>query len=272
MIIHSLGYRTDLFFPRFDGEVLDYGDHLSVRTPANPTFYWGNFLLFAAPPVEGDLDRWRSLFAQEIGAPPTVRHVAFGWDSVNGETGQVTPFIQAGFTLDDSVVLTAREVTRPAKHNDEVTVRTLAEDWEWEAALQNHVASRDHTHDEAGFLAYATRQRGRYRAMACAGLGSWFGAFVEDRLIGDLGVFVENGVGRFQSVSTHPEFRRRGVCGALVYQAGLHALVKMGARLLVMRADAHYHAASIYGSVGFVAVERQIGLTWWQRTGSDSPA
>ena len=39
MIIRSLGYCTDLFFPRFDGEVIDRGDFLIIRTPANPTFY-----------------------------------------------------------------------------------------------------------------------------------------------------------------------------------------------------------------------------------------
>jgi len=35
------------------------------------TFYWGNFLLFAAP--VGNFERWRSLFAEEVGVPPRVR-------------------------------------------------------------------------------------------------------------------------------------------------------------------------------------------------------
>jgi len=265
MIINSLGYRTDLFFPRFDGQVIDHCDHLAIRTPANPTFYWGNFLLFAAPPVEGDLERWRSLFAQEVGTPPTVRHLAFGWDGVKGEVGEIETFLEAGFTLDDSVVLTTREVIRPAKYSDEVTVRVLAEEWEWEAALQNQVACRGPEHDGAGYLTYATRQMARYHAMARAGLGSWFGAFLGDRLVADLGVFVEDEVGRFQAVGTHPAFRRRGVCGALVHQAALHAMGNMGAGVLVMRADAHYHAARIYESVGFAPVERQMGVTWWQK-------
>jgi hypothetical protein len=43
----SLGWRSDLVFARFDGEVVDRGNHLLVRTPGNPTFWWGNFLLFA---------------------------------------------------------------------------------------------------------------------------------------------------------------------------------------------------------------------------------
>jgi hypothetical protein len=46
MDIRSLGYRTDLFFPRFDGIIIDRGSYLVIRTPGNPHFYWGQFLLF----------------------------------------------------------------------------------------------------------------------------------------------------------------------------------------------------------------------------------
>ena len=265
MNIQSLGYRTDLFFPRFDGEIEDHGDFLVVRTPSNPSFYWGNFLLFASPPMDGDLERGRELFAQHIGAPPTVQHFAFGWDGTAGETGEITPFLNAGFTLEETVVLTAREVIRPAKYHEDVVVRILTEDWEWEAALENRVAARDSEHDEAGWRVYAARQISRYRAMTRAGLGNRFGAFLDGVLVGDLGVFVRDGVGRFQTVGTHPDFRRRGVCGALVHQASLRCLAEMGAQVLVMKADAHYHAAHIYESIGFVPVERQMGMTWWPR-------
>src|SRR5512136_2547675 len=109
MHVHSLGYRTDLIFPCFDGLILDHGNYLVIRTPSNPTFYWGNFLLFADPTGEGDLEEWKALFAREIGTPPEVRHFAFGWDSVQGETGMVQPFLDAGFNLSRSIVLTARQ-------------------------------------------------------------------------------------------------------------------------------------------------------------------
>ncbi len=53
MNIQSLGYRTDLFFPRFDGEVIDRGDYIVIRTLSNPTYHWGNFLLFSQSPADG---------------------------------------------------------------------------------------------------------------------------------------------------------------------------------------------------------------------------
>lgn len=109
------------------------------------------------------------------------------------------------------------------------------------------------------------RKMERYRAMARKGLGAWFGAFLGGQLVGDLGMFVEGDIGRFQSVGTYPDFRRRGVCGTLVFHAAVHALEKMQVQTLVMVADLHYHAARIYESVGFAAAERQTGLTWWQK-------
>ena len=144
-------------------------------------------------------------------------------------------------------------------------VRPVAGDAEWAEVLDGQVAGRDPEYSEAGYRVYATRKIERYRAMVAAGQGAWFGAFLEGRLAGDLGLFVFEGVGRFQTVGTHPDFRRRGVCGTLVYVAARHAFERMGAETLVMVADLHYHAARIYEGVGFAPTERQMGLTWWER-------
>jgi hypothetical protein len=76
--VKSIGYRSELIFIHFDGQVLDRGDYLVVKSPANPSFYWGNFLLFARPPEAGDEERWRNLFKHEIGRPPEVTHQVFG--------------------------------------------------------------------------------------------------------------------------------------------------------------------------------------------------
>lgn len=264
MNIQSLGYRTDLFFPRFDGEVLDRGSYVVIRTLSNPSFHWGNFLLFDRPPAAGDLDRWRRLFAEEIGTPPDFTHLAFGWDSATGETGDIQPFLDAGLRLMHSVVLTTSAVRPPPKYNSEIIIRPLREDWEWESALESQIACRSAEYTREGYAPYKTRAMLRYRQMVQAGLGEWFGAFLEGRVAADLGVFVEEGVGRFQSVGTHPDFRRRGLCGTLVYEAARSAFQNLGAKTLVMVADEEYHAAKIYESVGFVPAEHEIGLDWWE--------
>ena len=265
MNIQSLGYRTDLFFPRFDGEVMDRGDYIVIRTPSNPTYHWGNFLLFAHPPAKDDLDRWQRLFAEEIGRLPNTEHIAFGWDSTTGELGDIQPFLKADLAINASVVLTTRKVVPPPKYNAEIAIRPLREDWEWESALQTQIACRAPEHTLEGYTLYRVRQMARYRAMVQAGRGEWFGAFLNNQAVGNLGVFVEGAVGRFQSVGTHPDYWRRGICGTLVYEAAKYAFTQWGAETLVMVADEEYHAAKIYESVGFRPTEHQIGVDWWKR-------
>jgi hypothetical protein len=49
--ITSLGFRTDVALRVLEGaKVTDRGDYLIIRTPDNPDFWWGNFLLLARLP------------------------------------------------------------------------------------------------------------------------------------------------------------------------------------------------------------------------------
>ena len=77
MEVRSLAYRTDLIFPTFDGEIFDRGNYLVIRTPSNPTFYWGNFLLFDQPPSKGDYSRWQEKFVEEIAKRYPDRMIIF---------------------------------------------------------------------------------------------------------------------------------------------------------------------------------------------------
>jgi ribosomal protein S18 acetylase RimI-like enzyme len=264
MIIKSLGYRTDLFFPQFDGHLINRGDHLVVLTPSNPTYHWGNFLLFAQPPGQGDFERWKTIFEREFRTQPDTHHMAFGWDTITGEIGEVEPFIKNGFNLNRSVVLSTQHVHSPPKLNQQVVIRPIAQDWEWDQALDNQIACRETMFSLAGYTIFKQQQMVRYRNMVSAGWGQWFGAFLDNRLVADLGLFCRDGIGRYQSVGTHPDFRRRGICGTLVYQAANYGFEHLGAQTLVMIAAENYHAAKIYESVGFTPTEHLAALDWWQ--------
>ena len=259
----SLAWRTDLIFPRFDGEILDRGRYLVIRTPSNPTFYWGNFLLFDRPPAPGDEERWPRLFAEEIGAPPRVRHQTFGWDSPEGDAGAAHAFVARGFRLIHSSVLTASAVIPPPRAAADIAVRALESEDDWRQATENQIRCREQGHDEAGYRVFKEAEMRRYRTMALAGHGAWFGAFLDGALVADLGIFLIGDLGRFQTVETHPEHRRRGYAGTLVYRAARHALGQMGLGTLVMVADADSPAERLYRSVGFQPAEREVGLERW---------
>jgi GNAT superfamily N-acetyltransferase len=261
MEVHSLGYRTDLIFARFDGDVRDRGDFLVVRTPANPGYYWGNFLLSQEAPKDGDDRAWPERFRREIGGPPTVAHQAFGWDSQ--KKGMVQAFLESGFQLRQLTVMACTSPRRPDRVASQVEIRPLVTDEEQEAAIENQVLCREPGHEEADYRRFVERQTERYARMTAAGLGDWYGAFYQDRLVADLGLYGDDELGRYQSVETHPDFRRRGIAGTMVYQAGRRAIAKYGLRSLVIVAETESDASRLYTNTGFVPVESQWGLENW---------
>ena len=74
-----------------------------------------------------------------------------------------------------------------------------------------------------------------------------------------------DGLARFQSVETHPDFRGRGLAGTLVHRVSGYGFGELGARTLVMVADPDYLAVRIYRSVGFADTEVQTQLQQTRR-------
>jgi GNAT superfamily N-acetyltransferase len=258
MNLQSLGYRTDLIFSRFNGNVTDRSDYLVIRTPSNPTFYWGNFVVFEGAPRQGDLTPWLETFRREV---PDAKHIAIGWDSQ--QPGEIDGFISAGLTLEESIVMTAKTVHAPPKVNMDAVYRALETDEDYEQAIELGAACND-DHEPSGYRVFLERKFAAYKEMKDAGLGSWFGAFLDGRMVCGMGLFTDgattNRIARFQKVETHPDFRRQGLCGTLVHHVARYGLEKMNADTLVMVADPEYHAARIYESVGFTASEKQFGF------------
>ncbi len=75
---------TDLDLLRLQGStVTDHGDHLVVRTEANPTFWWGNFVLVPTAARSDEVDRWTARFEEEF---PDAHHRAIGFAQPGGDT------------------------------------------------------------------------------------------------------------------------------------------------------------------------------------------
>ena len=263
----SLGWATDLavLAPSATFEARD--GHLVVRTPGNPGYYWGNFLLFPAAPGPGDLARWEAAFTAAFGHEPRVRHTTFGWDDPAGTEGAIAEFVAAGYEPYASVVLSAGvdDLRRPPRHADDVVVRPLASDADWAQALVNQVACREDGHAEAAYLPFKRAQMAAHREAMEAGHGRWYGAFRGDRLVADCGLYVQDGLARFQAVGVAPDARRQGVCGALVLAVARDGVEALGARTLVMAAEPDAPAEGIYRAIGFRPTERQLGVCRWPR-------
>ena len=102
MQINSLGFRTNLLFARFSGSVIDKGPYVLVKTPNNPGYHWGNYIIFDRAPRVGDCEEWTQLFDREFDYYKEPHHYVFAWE--NGE-GEAEEFLAAGFEADGAVVL-----------------------------------------------------------------------------------------------------------------------------------------------------------------------
>lgn len=268
MEIKSKGFLTNLMFARFAGSVTDKGHYTLIQTPSNPGYHWGNYLLFDGPPQKGDLKKWTELFDKEFPYYKEPQHYIFAWESLRPTTNLAAnfadEFIAAGFELDPAVVLTAPSLRQPPRIKAKIEIKKIISDQEWGQAIENQILCADPKHLNNYYRDFKLRQMDQYRKMSDSGKGFWFGAYLDNKLVGDLGIFFEKGIGRYQSVCTHPEYRRQGICGTLVYQSGLFAMKEFGLDQLVMEADPDYHAARIYESVGFQRNEVNQALSWWK--------
>ena len=265
----SLGWRTDLIFARFDGEVTAHADHMVVRTPGNPTYWWGNYLLLGAAPREGDAPTWLARFEAEIAAKqPDSRHITFGVDS-EAAFELPTDFAQAGFTQYRSTVLTMHRAQLRAQRaapRGEFRVDALRSPAQRVEAVELQVASdANRSESAAEYRVFRQRQMIRYAAMEAADMGHWFGVFARtddgaECLVADCGLFRApgQGLGRFQHVETHPAWRRRGLCSALIHAVCRHGFEHMGLDTLVIVADPDDVAIGLYESLGF----QRGGSTW----------
>jgi hypothetical protein len=255
--VRSLGYRTDLMIRELEGSrITDRGDHLVIRTPANPNFWWGNFFLLASLPPAGETAKWVAAFAAEF---PEARHVALGVDVTEAGIVDEAELVAGGFAVDRSSVLTARSVHEPPRPNQAATYRELSgdEDWRQAADLRAVVTAGTPGADPRFLSARIAAER----ALTEAGHGSWFGAFLGGKLVAQLGLITDgSGIARYQNVESHPDVRRKGLAGTLVWRAGLQS-VDAGADTLVMVADPDDVAIGVYRSVGFADAETQIGFT-----------
>ncbi len=234
--------------------VIDRGDHLVVRSRHNPTFWWGNFLLLRDVPEADTSQTWADRFEAEF---PEASHIALGLDAPDAGVEDLGWFADHGFAVNADTVLTTHSVSAPRRSVD-ADYRQLVSNDDWAQSVDLTMRGND-PGDSSRQLRFVEARVQTNRALASAGHGAWFGAFVDGRLVAELGlVRAGGGLARYQSVMTDPAFRRRGYATALLVAAGRHGVTDLHARTLVIVADPTSPAIGLYRSIGFVPSETQL--------------
>jgi ribosomal protein S18 acetylase RimI-like enzyme len=251
--------------------------YLAVRSPTNPTHYWGNLLVFDDAPGPGDGERWEAVFAAEFADLPRVRHRTFAWDRTDDARGAMdSEFRGRGYDIDLSVGMIASpdEIHPHPRANAEVVVKALDpepggdDERHWHQVLELQAAGRDpdSSETEEAHRVFSRTRQAELRAMFRAGLGAWYVALDGHVVAGSMGIVVTGGRARYQAVDTAVSHRRRGICSRLLVDAARHAVATYGATRFVIVADPDYHAAGVYESVGFRPIERVCGVCRPPRT------
>jgi GNAT superfamily N-acetyltransferase len=241
------GWLTELdVLVRSGSTVEERGDHLVVRTPANPTFHRGNCLVVTDGAQAGDAGRWVAEFRSAF---PQASWLAVGLTRLPEDAAA---WAAHGVELEAEEVLGLAAVPHGAPLPEPYTVRQLAGgDWEQTVALavaENARSERPHpaeTHERF------ERARAEANRSLCAGGGAaYFGAFAGGTLVAQLGIVCCGEVARYQNVLTDESHRRRGLAAHLVGVAGEWA-ARRGCRQWVIVTEETNPAGRVYRRAGF---------------------
>ncbi len=242
------GWATDLAILEHTGSTVEeHEDHLVVRTPANPDFHWGNFVLVTDADAVDEAGRWVGTFAAAF---PRASWVSIGLPRMPDEA-QAWAALGLGLELED--VLTTSTLPRRTPVPQGYTVRRLEGD-DWDQDLARSVAENQRTGEEGpeSFLRFARGQLQTRQDLSARELGDWFGAFAADgTLVADLGIVRCGATARYQDVTTDEAHRGRGLASHLLGVAAQWA-ADAGCDQWVIVTEATNPAGRVYRASGFV--------------------
>ena len=246
-----LSWHTDIAVLVASGSAVDgHADHLVVRTPSNPTYAWGNFVMVTDPSTVDDAARWEAVFTSSF---PDAGHRAIG---LPVEPTDVAAWEARGLVIEHEDVLVRDAPLERRPLPEGYVVRPLDGDDDWEQSHALRIA--DLTDDERAATGRGEHERGATdarRRLADGGNAVFLGAFAGDELAADQGIVdCGAGVARYQDVITASAHRRRGLSTHLLGEASAWAAGR-GAHTWVILADAGEAPSRLYQKLGFRPAE-----------------
>ncbi len=248
MIIRCLGIASDLMLMEGVSTVEDCGDHKVIRTPSEPNFWFGNFVLFDACPDEPSAQ-----IAAFDTAFPGAKHKLIMWDDPAMVPGAGHEVLRAkGFEIEQTDVLTLTQPLQRAPVPAGIEIRAVKTDAEWVQVidLQTEIGIEE-GHDPASHRPYVEQRFATIRGQVEAGRCAWFGAWDGDTFAGDLGIMFNDQMARYRLVETRKSHRRRGICPALLCAAYDWAIERAPQATPIIVAMADSDAGRIYRRCGF---------------------
>lgn len=265
MNLRSQFHQAIILKDRQTAQITDKGSYIVVRTPDRPDYFWGNYIIMPSDPSPNSYSHWLAIFESEIGPKSQTGFVAITWDSPSDQ-GHCAQFIDKGFALQTSIILSASRVYAPPKSNPHVTIKPLQAESDFAQSIDVHFTPDwQYSSDEAQ-IKFLKDSAKRFRKLIDAGTAISIGAFQGNKLTAAVEMYFNDNLCILDSVVTHRDHRRQGICSSLVHYASQYALTRLNCQTLTLEADEEYHAAKIYESIGFRPTEKLYRLEWCDKT------
>lgn len=242
----SLGQQTDLAILELTGsEINTYEDHVVVKTPQNPNYHWGNFILVLDPAKINDCSYWVSRFEHEF---PDKDWIALDLPEMPSDTAS---WEKQGIALEKLDVLSSNSTPSKAPLPSGYTTRAL-QGSDWEALILQEIAGLVSEYDyEPEKVEAFVRETNAARQRLCREENAaWFGAFLGEDLVANLGVIKCGKTARYQSVETHPDHRRKGLASHLLGIAATWSEQKACDKWVIVTEETN-DAGRVYRRAGF---------------------
>ena len=242
----TAGWETDLAILQLSGSTVEVNkDHLVLRSPHNPEFHWGNFILVTDSNTVDDAKRWLATFDEAF---PTA-----GWVAIGLPCKPSTPenWSALGLEIETLEVMNADSLPRMADLDSHYTSRRLQGD-DWALLLQRELAEnlKSGEHDPVSFEQFMRKTIETEQQLCAIGKAAWFGAFLGEELVADLGIVVCENTARYQSVQTDERHRRKGLASHLLGKAAQWAF-EHGCISWVIVTESTNEAGRVYRKAGF---------------------
>ncbi len=252
-----LGIESSLNFHQADTEIINKGSYRVVRTKSRPHFFWGNYLIFSESPSETNYENWIEKYNSEFNSEEQG-FITITWSS--SELGNPKIFLKNGFEIETQEVLRLNKLIIPEKLNPHVQVRIINKEDEWNQLKKTQwIKNWPLKQPQEQFLENKILT---YRRLQDQGFGFRYGAFIDDDLVGDLGIYYRNKIARFNNVFTHHQHYNKGICRTLVYKSVQLSIENNLADEFVMQATETEYAKTIYKKIGFELYGKSHDMTW----------
>jgi len=260
----SLGFKSEYIISQLECELIERDDYIVMRTPANPIYYFGNLLALKTPLQNNTKKQWSAIFQNEFADMPEVTHETYSWVQPNADlTESIKAFTDANYEYEEMHILSMplTKFRTPTKLNEQVAIRELSSDADWQQWLNLSIAEQKGDHSSESLKKYLTGKLINYQNLSAHGHGQYMGAFIGDELIGYAGLYHLDDIARFQNVHVIPEYENQKIAKTILTR--LISDLSSNVETLVIVADEHYHATFLYQSLGFKVTEREGSLCWW---------